>query len=131
MRFSGTTERAIEAEARRLKRSKSAIVEALAEEAMKTRRFPGIAFRGDDAGRRPHVIGTGLDVWELIELLQNYGSAEAVVTDFPLVDHRHMRLAQRYYAEYAEEIEEAIADNRRPLDELLELYPFIQSPLAR
>ncbi len=34
----------------------------LAEEAMKTRFFPGIAFRGVDWDRRPWVIGTALDV---------------------------------------------------------------------
>jgi len=126
VRFSASTDRAIEAEAKRLKRSKSSIVEALAEEAMRIRRFPGIGFQGDDAGRRAVVLGTGLDVWELIETLQNYGSADRVVKDFPLVDHRHMRLAEAYYKAYPEEIDEAIAENNRPVEEWLELYPFIQ-----
>ena len=33
------------------------LVEALTEEAMRTRRFPGIGFRGEDARRRPWVRG--------------------------------------------------------------------------
>ncbi len=126
VRFSASTDRAIEAEAKRLKRSKSSVVEALAEEAMRMRRFPGIGFQGDDAGRRAVVLGTGFDVWELIETFQNYGSAGAVVKEFPKVEHRHIRLAEAYHEAYSEEIDEAIAQNKRPVEELLELYPFIQ-----
>lgn len=39
VRFSAPTERLVEHEARRLKRSKSAVVEAFTEEAARTRRF--------------------------------------------------------------------------------------------
>ena len=130
VRFSASTDRAIEAEAKRLKRSKSSVVEALAEEAMRMRRFPGIGFQGDDAGRRAVVVGTGFDVWELIETLQGYGSAEAVVRDFPLVEHRHVRIAQAYHEAYPDEIDEAIAENNQPIEVLLDLYPFIQPPLS-
>jgi uncharacterized protein (DUF433 family) len=127
VRFSAATDRAIEAEAKRLKRSKSVIVEALADEAMRMRRFPGIAFRGDDAGRRPWVIGSGLDVWEIIELLEDFGgSIEALVKDYDFLTERHVRLTTAYHAAYPEEIDEAIAENRRPPEERLELYPFVQ-----
>lgn len=57
------------AEARRTKRSRSAVVEAFAEETARTRRFPGIGFRGDDAARRAWVIGSGPDVWEIVQML--------------------------------------------------------------
>lgn len=62
IRLSQTTDRFVEAEARRTKRSKGAIVEALTEEAARMRRFPGIGFRDEDANRRAWMIGTGLDV---------------------------------------------------------------------
>jgi len=127
VRFSAATDRAIEAEAKRLKRSKSVIVEALADEAMKMRRFPGIAFRGEDAGRRPWVIGTGLDVWEIIELLGDFdGSIDVLVKDYDFLTERHVRLAAAYHAAYRQEIDEAIAENRRPPEERLELYPFVE-----
>jgi uncharacterized protein (DUF433 family) len=127
VRFSAATDRAIEAEAKRLKRSKSVIVEALADEAMKMRRFPGIAFRGDDAGRRPWVIGSGIDVWEIVDMLDDFGgSIEALVKDYDFLTEQHVRLATAYHAAYPEEIDEAIAENRRPPEERLELYPFVQ-----
>lgn len=124
IRLSQTTNRYVEAEARRTKRSKGAIVEALTEEAARMRRFPGIAFRGEDAMREAWVVGTGLDVWELIELLQDFGSVERLLEDHKRLSRRSIELAQAYYAGYPEEIDEKIADNRRPLSELRELYPF-------
>lgn len=124
IRLSQTTDRFVEAEARRTKRSKGAIVEALTEEAARMRRFPGIGFRDEDANRRAWVIGTGLDVWELIEMLQDYGSVGALLKGHEHLTRRAVELAQAYYASYPEDIDEKIADNRRPLSELRELYPF-------
>ena len=54
------------------------------EETARTRRFPGIAFRGDDARRRAWVIGSGLDVWEIIQMLEDFGSADALVAETQL-----------------------------------------------
>lgn len=131
IRLSQTTNRFVEAEARRTKRSKGAIVEALTEEAARMRRFPGIGFRGDEPYREAWVIGTGLDVWELIQLLQdNGGSAERLLEDHENVSSRAVELAQAYYASYTAEIDEKIADNQRPLSELRELYPFAEFSLV-
>ncbi|MBA2296535.1 MAG: hypothetical protein H0W14_00670 [Actinobacteria bacterium] len=127
VRFSASTDRAVEDEARRLRRSKSAIVEGLTEEAMRTRRFPGIAFRGDDARRRPWVIGTGLDVWEICELIGEGESSEEPAASTQLTE-RHLRLAAAYRERYPWEIDEAIAENRRPLAEWQEQYPFVRTP---
>lgn len=124
IRLSPTTDRFVEAEARRTKRSKGAIVEALTEEAARMRRFPGIGFRDEDANRRAWVIGTGLDVWELIEMLQDYESVQRLLEEHDHLSRRSVELAQAYYASYPEEIDEKLADNRRPLTELRELYPF-------
>ena len=129
IRLSQTTDRFVTAEAQRTKRSKGAIVEALTEESARMRRFPGIAFRGDDADRRPWVIGTGLDVWEVIEMLDDYGSVELLTREADLPAPA-VEVAQAYHASYPEEIDEAIAENRRPLPELRELYPFIGTTLV-
>lgn len=126
VRFSRTTDVFVEREATRTRRSKSAIVEGLAEEAATIRRFPGLAFRGDDWERRPWLIGTGLDVWELVDMLRSYdGDVERLVADNH-VEARHVQLAVAYYEEHADEVDDAIADNRRPLDELKRLHPFVR-----
>jgi hypothetical protein len=124
VRFTQSTDRTVEDEARRTRRSKSAVVEALTEEAVRTRRFPGIAFRGDDARRRPWVIGSGLDVWEIIHMLEDFGSVKRLVKETQIIE-RQASLALAYRDAYPEEIAEAIAANRRPVDDWLELYPFV------
>lgn len=124
IRLSQSTDRYVEAEARRTKRSKGAVVEALTEEAARMRRFPGIAFRGEEPHREAWVIGTGLDVWELVEMLQDQGSVERLLEDHEHLSRQSVELAQSYHGTYREEIDEKIADNRRPISELRELYPF-------
>jgi hypothetical protein len=114
-------------EGRRSGRSRSVIVEELAEEAAKTRLFPGIAFR--DSPRRAWVIGSGLDVWEIIDLLGSYGDDEKVLREsHALVTERHLQLARAYAERFPEEIGEILEEQRRPLEKLLELYPFLQAP---
>lgn len=125
IRLEEATERMVEAEARRTRRSRSAIVEALAEEAARTRRFPGIGYRGDDAGRRPWVIGSGLDVWEVVEMLEDFGSPDALVDTMPLT-LAQVRLAEAYRDAYPDEIAEAIAQNDLSVEDARLLYPFIQ-----
>ena len=132
VRFSWRTDLFMEEEARRLRRSKSSIVEELAEEAAKTRRFPDITFHGGGVlERRAHVVGTGLDVWELCLLLDEYGTAAAVVEDFPKVSPHHCRVADAYRRAYPDEIATLIAGNRRPLEEMEALYPWVDWSAAR
>lgn len=125
VRLEEATEMLVEAEARRTRRSKSAVVEALTEEAARARRFPGIAFRGDDVRRRGWVIGSGLDVWEIAQMSEDFGSTEKLVAETQLTPAQ-VRLALAYHDAYPSEIDEAIAENRRPLDELRTLFPFVE-----
>lgn len=125
IRLSGMTDALVSEEMRRTGRARSAVVEELAEEAAKTRLFPGIGFRGPDP-RRPWVTGTGLDVWEIIELHRDYdGDLVRLLADYGLLSERAVRLALAYAERFPEEIEAALAENRRPLGELRERFPFI------
>lgn len=125
VRFTLATDRTVQEEASRTRRSKSAVVEALTEEAVRTRRFAGLGFRGEDAARRPWVIGSGLDVWEIVQMLEDFGSLERLV-DATQLSERQVRLALAYGDSYPEEIAQAIAQNRRTVEEWHELYPFVE-----
>ncbi len=117
-------------EVRRSGRSRSVVVEELAEEAAKARLLPGIAFRGRP--RRAWVIGSGLDVWEIIELLRSHAGDEALLLEaHPLLSSRHLRIAQAYAERFPEEIEALLVESRRPLEELHALYPFMHIPRPR
>jgi uncharacterized protein (DUF433 family) len=110
---------------RRSGRSRSAVVEELVEEAAKTRLFPGIAFRGSP--RRPWVIGTGLDVWQVVELLRSHGSdLESLQESHPLVTERHLRLIRAYAERFPDDLERELAAHRRRVEELEERFPFLQ-----
>lgn len=124
MRLSKRMETFVEREAQRTGRSKGAIVEALAEEALRTRLFPGIAFKGADWERRAWVVGTALDVWQIVDAHRDIHSIERV-SEGGSANERQIRLALDYYEMFPEEIDEAIADNRRPIEQLEEEFPFI------
>lgn len=129
MRLSERANALVSEEARRTRRSKGAVVEALAEEALRTRLFPGVAFRGSDWDRRPWVIGTALDVWQIIDAYRDFGSVDAMVAEGNLSE-RQVRLALGYYDRFPEEIDEAVVRNRRPMSELRERYPSIDASTA-
>lgn len=129
VRLEVETEKLVEAEARRTRRSKSAVVEAFTEETARVRRFPGIAFRGDDAGRRAWIVGSGLDVWEVAHMLSDLGSPESLASEFQL-SAAQIRLVIAYRNAYPDEIDEAIAQNRTPVEDLAVLYPFVERPGA-
>jgi hypothetical protein len=124
MRMSKRLEALVDREARRTGRSRGAVVEALAEEALRMRLFPGIAFRGTDWERRAWVIGTALDVWQIVEAYRDIGSI-AAMTEAGSASERQIDLALAYAEQFPEEIDEAIAENRLPLGQLEREFPFI------
>jgi uncharacterized protein (DUF433 family) len=124
MRLSKRMQALIDREAKRTGRSKGAIVEALAEEALRMRLFPGIGFKGMDWDRRAWVMGTALDVWQIVDAHRDIGSIEQMA-EGGSASERQIQLALDYYKMFGEEIDAAIAENRRPIEQLEEEYPFI------
>jgi hypothetical protein len=124
MRLSRQVETLVDQEAKRTGRSKGAIVEALADEALRMRLFPGIAFRGVDWERRAWVIGTALDVWQIVDAHRDIDSIERMAEGGSANEHQ-IRLALDYYEMFPEEIDAAVADNRRPIEQLEKEFPFI------
>ncbi len=113
-------------EARRLKRPRGSLVEEYASESIRSRRYPGIGFRGDDYRRRAWVIGTGLDVWEVVALMRDFGDERQLVAEYDLAPGQ-VRIALAYATEFAEEIDDLIARGRRSEQEIKTRYPFIET----
>ncbi len=112
--------------ARETKRSKGAVLEELADEADRARRFPGIAFRGPNWSRRAWVLGTSLDVWEIVQVFKDYElDGEKMLAQTALAP-RQLRMALAYYREFTDEIDEAIAANRRSVRQIEADYPFLE-----
>jgi len=106
---------------------KGQLVEALADEAERARRYPGIAFRGPELKRRAWIIGSSLDAWEVVQVWQDLQEdSEAVRSQLGLTD-RQISLALAYYREFSDEINQALGRSRRSLSELKIAYPFIEA----
>ena len=77
---------------------------------------PGIGFAEGPAGRRAIVLGTGLDVWEVISTIrQNRGSIDAA-SRYLEVPPGLVRSAVRYYAAFPDEIDDFIGRNEAMAD---------------
>ncbi|HET9242687.1 MAG TPA: hypothetical protein VFN99_04540 [Gaiella sp.] len=126
VRLTAVTQQAIEDEARRSRRTRTALVEELIDEALRTRRFPGIAFRDSFPHRRAWLIGAGIDVWELCDLVDRYPDVDTLLEDFPGIAHRHVELALAYRDAFSDEIAEQIAENERDPQEWRRIAPFIR-----
>jgi uncharacterized protein (DUF433 family) len=125
VRLSESVELLVREEAERSGRSRSQVVEELTDEAARERLFPRIGFRGPEP-RRAHVLGTGLDVWQIVELLDEYRDEhQQLISDHPLLDERALALARAYAKRFPDEIELHQRRQHRSLEELKALYPFI------
>ena len=105
---------------------KSRLIEVLADEAERTRRYPGIGFRGPEHRRRAWIFGSPFDVWEVVQAWQDLQEQDARVQEQLQVGARQLRLALAYYAEFPEEIDDALVLARRTSTELESAYPFIE-----
>jgi uncharacterized protein (DUF433 family) len=105
------------------------MADKLTEEALRSRRFPGLAFRGADAQRRAWVIGTALDVWEIVAASRRFASPQEMAANTDLSESQ-IRLALAYYAEYPEEVDDAIRESERPLPLLQGEFPAIDTVIV-
>ncbi len=92
-----------------------------AEEAARTERHPGIAFRGTEGSRRAWVPGTTLDVWEIIAGHEEMGRQRLLEENG--ISEDHLDVARAYHQAYLDEVDEKIEENARPLEHLRERYP--------
>jgi uncharacterized protein (DUF433 family) len=102
--------------AREAGQPQTALAERYIEEGLRMDEHPLIYFRDGAAGRRPALLGTRLDVADVIETIhQNGNSVErtAAYLELPL---DRVEACLRYYADYREEIDDWIERSRAIAD---------------
>src|SRR5437660_10077467 len=94
--------------ARLLGEKHTVLAERYLEEGVVMDEHPGIHFVDGPMGRRPAVMGTGLDVWEIIVVARdNQGSVEDTAA-YLEIDPRLVEVAPRYYGANKSEIDDWI-----------------------
>jgi uncharacterized protein (DUF433 family) len=81
------------------------LVAEMVTEAIKMRRVPGILFADGPTGRRARVGGTGIEVFEVIQVYELFDrDADKVQQDLPQLDRDQIAAAIAYYEAYPEDI---------------------------
>ena len=95
------------------------LAERYIEEGLRMDGHPGISFRDGGSGRRPALLGTRLDIAQVIETLRQNGVSVEETADYLDLSPAQVETAVRYYAEYQEEVDawivqgQAIAERER------------------
>ncbi len=90
----------------------STLLNRLIVESLKMFQCPGIIFTNSPTGiRRPTVAGTGLNVWELINIYKSYNKDEKRLLKDYLLTEPQLNTALNYYEHYKKEIDEEIKQN--------------------
>lgn len=98
--------------AREARQTQTALVERYVKEGLRTDEHPLIFFRAGAAGRRPALVGTRLDVWQVIETIRQNGSSVETTAEYLGLSDEKVRACVRYYAEYEDEVDEWAARAR-------------------
>jgi uncharacterized protein (DUF433 family) len=99
----------LERRARHLGQPRTSLAERYLEEGLLMEEHPGIHFVAGAMGRRPAVLGTGLDVWEIVEVVRDNDGSAADAAAYLEIEQRLVETALRYYGSNREEIDDWIA----------------------
>jgi uncharacterized protein (DUF433 family) len=113
-RLSERTFELLEDRARETDESPNRLTQRLLDEALRTERHPLIHFRGGRAGRRPAIVGTRLDVSEVIATLRANDSDVAETAAVLRIPEPQVRASVAYYAEFKDEVD-AWAERQREI----------------
>jgi uncharacterized protein (DUF433 family) len=105
-RFSDALLTSLQERARERGESANALAERYLEEGLRREEHPLIAFREGAAGRRPALVGTRLDVLEVIDTLRESANSVDATAEYVDIPEQYVRAAVRYYAEFRGEVDE-------------------------
>jgi uncharacterized protein (DUF433 family) len=108
MRPSKRTLERLRERARMLGEKHTTLAERYLEEGVLMDEHPGIHFVDGALGRRPAVLGSGLDVWEIVQVAKDNGGSVADTAAYLEIDPRLVESALRYYGAYQDEIDDWI-----------------------
>jgi uncharacterized protein (DUF433 family) len=111
LRFqSGVSER-LTAQARRIGLAPRTLAQRFVDEGLRREDHPLIRFADGPSGRRAALVGSGLDVWEVIATVRDNDNDPEGAAAYLEIAPGLVQAAVAYYGEYREEIDAEIALN--------------------
>jgi len=92
--------------------------------------FPQIYFRDGELGRRAALLGTRLDVWQVVETVRAHDNSVAETAAYLDLPTERLQAAVRYYAAHRDEVDEFAARAIEAADRAEELARVEQELLA-
>jgi uncharacterized protein (DUF433 family) len=106
----GTTQR-LKRRARAAGAKPRSLAARYVEEGIRQDDHPSIRFVDGPSGRRAALLGTQLDVWEVVATVRDSGNDLAEAAEYLRVPQGLVEAAVTYYGEFREEIDQEIAVN--------------------
>ena len=105
-RFSDWVLTALDERARERDDSVNALAERYVQEGLRRDAHPLIDFWDSAAGRRAMLLGTRLEVGQVIDTWLESNKSVAETAEYFSLPDRHIRAALQYYAEFQDEVDE-------------------------
>jgi uncharacterized protein (DUF433 family) len=102
----------LERRAREAGVTQTALVERYVEEGLRLDSHPLIYFREAGAARRPALVGTRLDVAQVVETVRQNASSVKAAAEYLAIPEERVQACLRYYADYQDEIDDWVARMR-------------------
>jgi uncharacterized protein (DUF433 family) len=107
-RFDPITVKRLKAHATEAGAGQTALAERYIEEGIRRDEHPLIYFREGAAGRRPALLGSRLDVANVITTIRQNGGSVVQAAEYLEVPVEQLEAAARYYGEYKDEVDALI-----------------------
>ena len=101
------------AQASRRRLAPRTLAQRYVEEGLRMEDHPLVRFVDGAAGRRVRLVGTSMDVWEVITVVLDNNGDVSAAADYLEVPLGVVQAAVTYYGAYAEEVDQWIEMNRR------------------
>jgi hypothetical protein len=88
------------------------LAQRLIDEGLRMQRHPRVGFMNGATGRRAYLLGTGVDIWELIDILKACGGDVDEAMEYTGRSRPDMDAAIAYYGAYPDEIDARVEANR-------------------
>jgi uncharacterized protein (DUF433 family) len=131
VRLTEATIRRLGARARRVHLPPRTLAQRYVEEGLRMDEHPLVRFVDGPAGRRPRLVGTGKDVWEVIVAVRDNGGDAAEAARYLEIPLGLVQAAVAYYGAYRDEIDEWIELNEQEAAEAYAAWTAGQAAVRR